>query len=104
MPVQTSKERSCMAKVVILGAGLTGLSTAYHLEKRGFFDYLLFEQEATPGGLCRSVVTNGFTFDFTGHLLHASDAYFRSFLADTIGFDNLNAIYRQSFIYSQETY
>jgi protoporphyrinogen oxidase len=93
-----------MTNIVIIGAGLTGLSTAYHLEKRGFFNYLLFEKDTTVGGLCRSVQQDGFTFDYTGHLLHASDTYFRSFIDATIGLPTLNSIHRRSFIYSHDTY
>ena len=93
-----------MAQVVILGAGLTGLSTAYHLEQNNFFDFKLFEKEQTTGGLCRSVTENGFTFDYTGHLLHASDSYFSEFLKTIVGFENLAIIKRRSFIYSHETY
>ncbi len=77
-----------MAKFVIIGAGLTGLSAAYHLEKKGFTDYALFEKEPSIGGLCRSTVQDGFTFDFTGHLLHTSDTYFRSLLTELVGFDS----------------
>jgi len=87
-----------MAKIVIIGAGLTGLSAAYHLEKRGFSDYLLFEKEPSVGGLCRSVQQDGFTFDYTGHLLHTSDDYFRSLIQDIVGFENLNTITRRSFV------
>lgn len=93
-----------MARIVIIGAGLTGLSAAYHLEKKGFFDYHLFEKEADIGGLCGSVEQDGFTFDFTGHLLHIGDPYFRQLIEQLVGFENLNAITRRSFIYSQETY
>ncbi len=53
-------------RVVIIGSGLTGLSTAYHLKK----PYVLLEKEPTPGGLSKSVFINGFKFDYTGHLLH----------------------------------
>lgn len=62
-----------MARVVIIGAGLTGLSTAYHLQQVGITDCVLLEQESQSGGLCRSVICDGFTFDYTGHLLHAPD-------------------------------
>jgi len=93
-----------MAQIVIIGAGLTGLSAAYHLEKQGFFDYHLFEKESSVGGLCRSVQQDGFTFDYTGHLLHTSDDYFRSFIKDIVGFEHLNAITRRSFVFSQNTF
>ena len=53
--------------ILILGGGLAGMSTAYHL---GDTPHLVLEAQATPGGLCRSRDVNGFTFDYTGHLLH----------------------------------
>lgn len=93
-----------MAEVVILGAGLTGLSAAYHLEKEGFFDYALFEKESSVGGLCRSIQQDGFTFDYTGHLLHINDPYFHQFIEKVVGFENFNTIVRRSFIYSQDRF
>lgn len=93
-----------MADIVIIGAGLTGLSAAYHLEKKGFSSYRLFEKEREIGGLCRSVVQDGFTFDFTGHLLHTSDGYFRELIEQVVGLEHLNTIQRASFIYSHKTY
>lgn len=93
-----------MAHIVILGAGLTGISTAYHLEQKGFHDYILFEKESELGGLCRSVSQDGFTFDYTGHLLHIGDAYFRSLIERVVGMDHFNVVNRRSYIYSQNTY
>jgi protoporphyrinogen oxidase len=93
-----------MAQIVIIGAGLTGLSAAYHLERSGFNDYVLFEKEAMSGGLCRSISQDGFTFDFTGHLLHVNNNYFEQFIQKTLSAEHHNAIHRRSFIYSHETY
>lgn len=94
-----------MAKVVIIGAGLTGISAAYHLEQAGFFDYLLVEQEATVGGLCRSVTQDGFTFDYTGHLLHISDPYVDNLLQKFLNKEKFfHQIHRRSFVYSHNTY
>ena len=56
--------------ILILGGGLAGLSTAYHL---GDVPHLVLEAEPEPGGLCRSREVDGFVFDFTGHLLHLRD-------------------------------
>jgi len=93
-----------MARIAIIGAGLTGLSTAYHLEQRGYTDFELFEKESSVGGLCRTIQQDGFTFDFTGHLLHASDPYFQEFIYTITHPQDFNQIHRQSFIYSQERY
>lgn len=93
-----------MADIVIIGAGLTGLSAAYHLEKSGITSFACFEKEQEVGGLCRSVAQDGFTFDFTGHLLHVSDPYFRTFIEEVVGFEHFNNIERASFIYSHNTY
>ena len=90
--------------IVIIGAGLTGLSTAYHLEKKGFSDFSIFEKESAIGGLCRSVEQDGFTFDYTGHLLHTSDTYFRKLIEELVGIENLHTITRRSFIYSHDTF
>lgn len=93
-----------MANVIIIGAGLTGLSTAYHLEQLGFYDYSLYEKEPTAGGLCRSIYQDGFTFDYTGHLLHSSDTYFSSFLETIMGPEAFNIINRRAYIYSHGVY
>lgn len=93
-----------MAHVVIIGAGLTGLSVAYHLEQQGFFDYILFEQESEIGGLCRSVRNDGFTFDYTGHFFHSSSPDTLQSLSDLMQSSPLSNHIRRSYIYSQGTY
>jgi len=99
-----------VAKVVILGAGLTGLSTAYHLEEKFFFDYKIFEKDTHPGGLCRSISVDGFTFDYTGHWIHISNQYFQEFLNKILeknksNFENtFNHFSRKAFIYSHDTF
>ncbi len=67
-------------KVAILGAGLTGLSAAYHLNE----DYEIFESESEAGGLCRSVKENGFVFDYGPHLFFSKNEYVRNFLNDLL--------------------
>lgn len=93
-----------MARIVILGAGLTGLSAAYHLEKNNVSDYVIFEQHERSGGLLRSFQQDGFTFDFTGHLLHSNNEYFSEFLNTVVGMDNLLKVTRRAAIYSHGGY
>lgn len=71
-------------KIVIIGAGLTGLSVAYHLEKIGFSDYEIFEKEERPGGLIKTEEKNGFLFDCAGHLLHLNKDYTKRLLNEFI--------------------
>lgn len=93
-----------MARVVLIGAGLTNLSVAYHLEQAGFTDYKMFEKESSAGGLCRSLYQDGFTFDYTGHLLHVNDEYFKQFLQTISSLDDFVGINRRSYIYSHGVY
>ena len=85
---------------LILGGGLTGLSTAYHLQQLGHTNFLVLEQETTPGGLCRSIQKNGFTFDYSGHLLHLHTAYGKKFVR-TLLKKNLRYVKRNAWVYTQ---
>lgn len=93
-----------MSSVIIAGAGLTGLSAAYHLEKNYFSDVMILEKESTAGGLLKSHQERGFTFDYTGHLLHISDPYFKAFVEDIAGMKSFDYVTRKTFVYSHDTY
>ena len=80
---------------IIIGAGLTGLSTAYHLESD---DYVVFEARQEVGGLCTSRNLDGFTFDITGHVLHFKHDYTHS-LASNLLAGNLHKVRRRSSIF-----
>ena len=91
-----------MARVVILGGGLTGLSTAYHLQKNNFFDFKVFEKDSSFGGLARSVKQDGFTFDYTGHLLHSNNNYFDHFLEQFL--PQRDCVSRKSFVFTHNRF
>jgi len=86
--------------ITIVGAGLAGLSTAYHLNG---VPYRLFEREQDVGGLCRSYRKDGFTFDYTGHLLHFRQAQIKALVEGLLA-GKLQKHVRRSFIYSHRTY
>jgi protoporphyrinogen oxidase len=58
-----------VSRIVVIGAGLTGLSAAYHLRERGV-DVPVLERCDSVGGACGTLERDGFHFDLTGHLLH----------------------------------
>jgi protoporphyrinogen/coproporphyrinogen III oxidase len=49
-------------KIIVIGAGISGLTTAYLLSKKGF-DVNIIEKNSTVGGSIESVIENGFLFD-----------------------------------------
>ena len=49
-------------KVVVIGAGISGLTSAYLLDKEGF-DVTVLEEKETVGGSIESYFENGFLFD-----------------------------------------
>ncbi|MCX5696733.1 MAG: FAD-dependent oxidoreductase [Candidatus Omnitrophica bacterium] len=89
-------------KIIILGAGLAGLSAAWHLSKKGG-EYQIFEKEPEIGGLCRSKKTSGFTFDCDGHLLHFRYPYTFNLVRQLLE-DNLVEHQRSSWIYAYSQY
>lgn len=58
-------------KVIILGAGLSGLSAAYHLNGRCD----VYEKNSEVGGHARSLKIDGFTFDYGPHILYTINPY-----------------------------
>ncbi len=86
--------------ILIIGAGLAGLSTAYHLRRT---PYQLFEKEKEAGGLCRSYQKDGFTFDYTGHLLHFRQPSIKRMVEQLLP-GRLDRHDRRSYIYSHQTY
>ena len=84
---------------LVIGAGPTGLSAAYHLGA----DAMLIEQEPRVGGWCRSLEDNGFTFDFAGHIMFSHDPYVHQLYRVLLG-DNVHWQDREAWIWSKETY
>jgi protoporphyrinogen oxidase len=83
-------------KNIIIGAGLTGLSASLNYGRN---NCLVLEKDARPGGLCKSEKDNGFTYDYTGHLLHLRDPYVKSLVMELLG-DNFVTRNRDACIYS----
>jgi len=86
-------------RAIVIGAGPTGLSAAYHLGKQS----LLLEQNDRVGGWCRSIVDRGFTFDYAGHIMFSNDPYVHELYGKLLG-DNVHWQDREAWIYSKDVY
>ncbi len=90
--------------IVLLGAGLAGLSTAFHLEQSGYSEYYrLYEQADQSGGLCRSVRHGPFTLDYQGHVLHFSDPRIARLVKRLLR-HNLQRHRRRAWVYAHGAY
>jgi protoporphyrinogen oxidase len=81
--------------VVVVGGGLAGLATAYAAERAGHSAVVL-EADAEPGGLARSVRERGYTFDYSGHLLHLRSPVTQAMVADVTPADAWAKVRRSS--------
>jgi protoporphyrinogen oxidase len=71
-------------KTAILGGGLSGLTLARLLYEKGT-DLVVIEAEPEYGGLCRSHVSDGFTFDTGGsHIIFSRDTEVLGFMRQMI--------------------
>ncbi len=87
-----------MPEIIIIGAGLTGLSCARFLKQ----PFLLLEKTGNPGGLCSSETRNGFVFDHSGHFLHMKDVRVKKLVASILK-NNLTLIQRNAWIYTHQS-
>lgn len=84
-------------RAIVVGGGLAGLACARELGDA----CTLLEAEDRLGGLCRTERKDGFSFDWTGHWLHARDAEIRKLIEERWLAGNLLQVRRRARIYSE---
>ena len=73
-------------RILIVGAGPTGVSAAWRLTEHGHGNWRLIEASSSPGGLASSVVDEaGFTWDLGGHVLFSHWRYFDRLMQEALG-------------------
>lgn len=64
-------------RIVIIGAGPTGLGAAYRLKELGYKDFVIYEKSDVLGGLASSRTDDkGFTWDIGGHVMFSHYEYY----------------------------
>lgn len=73
-------------KIVILGAGPTGLGAAYRLQELGYRNWAIYDRNAYVGGLATSFQDSaGFTYDIGGHVMFSHYKYFDDLVDKLLG-------------------
>lgn len=73
-------------RIVVIGAGPTGLGAAWRLAEHGHTDWTLLDAASRPGGLSTSHVDDaGFTWDLGGHVLFSHYRYFDRLMDRALG-------------------
>jgi protoporphyrinogen oxidase len=88
--------------IVILGGGLSGLSTGYVLSNAGF-SVKVYERDSVVGGLSKTIDKNGFRFDLGGHRFFTRDEQIDAFVRNLMG-NELLTVQRSSKIYLRNKY
>ena len=91
--------RTSATSCLIVGAGPTGLSAAYHYGANA----VLLEKNRRVGGWCRSVRDNGFTFDYAGHIMFSNDPYVLKLYDKLLG-ENIHWQNREAWVYSKNVF
>jgi protoporphyrinogen oxidase len=74
------------SRLVIVGAGPTGLGAAHRLAERGHDDWVVLEAADGVGGLARSFTdAAGFTYDIGGHVLFSHYPYYTEVVERSLG-------------------
>jgi protoporphyrinogen oxidase len=80
--------RSESPRVVIIGAGPTGLAAGYRLQELGHDDWVILEATDRVGGLATSFTDeHGFTYDIGGHVMFSHYSYYDELVDKLMGGD-----------------
>lgn len=84
--------------VIVLGAGLSGISTAFFLQNlKGIEKITLIEKEIKAGGLCRSISKDGYIYDIGPHIIFSKDKEMLTLMEDVL--DDKNKLKRSNKIF-----
>ena len=99
-----SAPSSTAPRIVIIGAGPTGLAAGYRLRELGYDNWLMLEARDKVGGLASSEKSpNGFIYDIGGHVLFSHYEYFDRLFDKLMG-DEYQLLLRESWVWMCERF
>ena len=84
---------------VVIGAGVSGLSFANEwLARHPGAPVVVLEAASEPGGYCRTVVQDGFVWDYSGHFFHFKDKAIEAWLRARMPGQDVRTVVKRSAI------
>jgi protoporphyrinogen oxidase len=92
-------------RILIIGAGPTGIGAAYRLRKLGYTNFKVLEAEPNAGGLASSYVDDkGFTWDIGGHVQFSHYDYFDDAMSEALGKEGWLHHERESWVWMADRF
>lgn len=87
------------ADIVVIGAGVSGLGFAnWYRARHPRANVIVVEREAEPGGYCRTVVQDGFVWDYSGHFFHFREPAIEAWLRERMPGQEIRTVVKESAI------
>lgn len=91
-------------RIVIIGAGPTGLGAGYRLNELGYDDWVILEGSDRVGGLATSITDEqGFTWDIGGHVLFSHYPYYDGIVEKLMGEEH-STLKREAFVWMEDRF
>jgi protoporphyrinogen oxidase len=92
-------------RILIVGAGPTGIGAAYRLKRLGYENFRVLEASSVPGGLAASHTDDeGFTWDIGGHVQFSHYDYFDEAMDVALGKEGWLHHERESWVWIAERF
>jgi UDP-galactopyranose mutase len=91
-------------RIVIIGAGPTGLGAGYRLQELGYEDWVILEANDYVGGLATSFTDEaGFTYDIGGHVMFSHYQYYDNLIDKLMGGD-FTELQREAWVWMEDRF
>ena len=91
-------------RIVIIGAGPTGLGAGYRLQELGYEDWVILEANDYVGGLATSFTDDaGFTYDIGGHVMFSHYTYYDDLVDKLMGGD-FTELNREAWVWTENRF
>jgi protoporphyrinogen oxidase len=91
-------------RIVVVGAGPTGLGAGYRLRELGYDDWVILEAADRVGGLATSFTDDdGFTWDIGGHVMFSHYPYYDALVERLMG-DQYSTLSREAWVWMENRF